>query len=142
MSLVRSKDTGPEILLRRKLHAAGYRYRLHVKTLPGKPDLVFPKREAVIFVNGCFWHGHDCHRFSWPKTRKDFWHKKIRGNQKRDLRIKGDLLDAGWRVGIIWTCAIKGKTRLPEDKMIQDCADWLNSNERLLTIEGREQSRH
>ena len=86
MSRIRSKDTKPEILVRKAIHAKGYRFRLHEKKLPGKPDLVLAKHRLVIFVNGCFWHGHDCHLFKWPKSRVDFWKEKISGNKNRDLK--------------------------------------------------------
>jgi DNA mismatch endonuclease, patch repair protein len=91
-------NTKPEMLIRRGLHALGYRYRLHVKGLPGKPDLVFPGRRAAIFVHGCFWHGHDCTLFRWPATREDFWRNKIAGNINRDRKTAALLLDQGWRV--------------------------------------------
>src|SRR5688500_15794308 len=86
MSRVRGKDTKPEMLLRRGLHACGLRYRLHPKDVPGRPDLVFPRHGAVILVHGCFWHGHDCPLFKWPATRAEFWRKKIEGNRARDAR--------------------------------------------------------
>jgi DNA mismatch endonuclease, patch repair protein len=85
MAGIRGKNTRPEMLVRRALHAHGYRFRLHRKDLPGKPDIVLPKYRAVIFVHGCFWHGHDCHLFKWPKTREDFWIQKIKNNQERDI---------------------------------------------------------
>jgi DNA mismatch endonuclease (patch repair protein) len=110
MSGIRGKDTKPEMIVRRGLHARGFRFRLHDKRLPGKPDLVFPKYHAVIFVHGCFWHGHGCHLFKWPKTREAFWREKIEGNQERDAEINQQLMRTGWRVIEIWECALKGKT--------------------------------
>lgn len=98
MARIGPANTKPEMLIRRGLHARGYRYRLHVKGLRGKPDLVFPGRRAAIFVPGCFWHGHDCALFRWPETREDFWRDKIAGNINRDLKTAALLLDQGWRV--------------------------------------------
>jgi len=88
-------------MVRKMLHSMGYRFRLHRKDLPGKPDVVLPKYRAAIFVNGCFWHGHDCHMFKWPKTREDFWRDKITGNVERDRRKVEELRNQGWRVAII-----------------------------------------
>ena len=136
MSLVRAKDTQPELILRRYLHKAGYRYRLHVKSLPGKPDLVFPRRKAALFVNGCFWHGHQCHRFSWPRTRETFWRNKILGNKERDRRNQQDLIRAGWRVGVVWGCALQGKGKLGIDTVAAECQRWLDSSEPVLSVSG------
>lgn len=137
MSAVRGKNTRPELLLRCHLHKAGYRYRLHVKGLPGKPDLVFPGRRSVIFVNGCFWHCHECHRFSWPKTRESFWRAKILGNKERDGRNQTELLLAGWRVGVVWQCALEGRGSLGIDAVTAECERWLDSTEQTLTVSGR-----
>lgn len=109
MAGIRGKNTNPEIIVRKMLHAMGYRFRLHRKDLPGKPDIVLPKYRAAIFVNGCFWHGHDCHLFKWPKTREAFWREKIVGNAMRDRKKENELLAAGWRVAVIWECCLKGK---------------------------------
>jgi DNA mismatch endonuclease (patch repair protein) len=108
MSLVRSKDTKPEMAIRRVVHALGYRYRLHVKSLPGCPDLVFPARRAVIFVHGCFWHQHRCAMgMRTPKSRIRFWRKKLNGNKERDLRCRRKLRNLGWRAMIVWECQTK-----------------------------------
>jgi DNA mismatch endonuclease (patch repair protein) len=107
MALVRNKDTKPELRVRRFLHAAGLRYRLHDKRLPGKPDMVFPSRRVVVFVHGCFWHQHPdstCKLARLPKSRLDFWQPKLEGNAKRDRRNVTALEAAGWRVVIIWEC--------------------------------------
>ncbi|WP_339759805.1 very short patch repair endonuclease [uncultured Hoeflea sp.] len=106
MSGIRSKDTKPELLVRRVLHRAGYRYRLHAKDLPGKPDIILRKYKTVIFVHGCFWHHHDCKNFKWPKTREDFWRKKIDGNVARDRENYSKLGALDWRVIVIWECQI------------------------------------
>jgi DNA mismatch endonuclease (patch repair protein) len=105
MSRIKGKNTAPEILLRRALHRAGFRYRLHVKELPGKPDLVFPSRKAVIFIHGCYWHRHRC-RYGRvrAKTNAAFWETKIHGNVERDRKHVGALRRAGWRVLTVWEC--------------------------------------
>jgi DNA mismatch endonuclease (patch repair protein) len=137
MAGIRGKDTKPEMMIRRGLHARGFRYLLHDKRLPGKPDLVFPKHRAVIFVHGCFWHGHDCHLFKWPKTRKGFWRKKIERNRKIDESAVVAVRQAGWRCCVIWECALKSRARLPIANIIERIACWLPSTGRGLTIKGR-----
>lgn len=108
MRAVKSTDTGPEMRVRRLVHAMGYRYRLHVKELPGKPDLVFPRWRAVIFVHGCFWHGHDCARGArTPKSNREYWQAKIGRNVERDARHREALAAAGWRVLTLWECELK-----------------------------------
>lgn len=107
MAGIRGRDTKPEMLIRRGLHAMGYRFRVHRRDLPGNPDIVLPKYHAVIFVHGCFWHGHDCHLFKWPKTREEFWQTKICGNVRRDALRCGELKDAGWRVFDVWECSLR-----------------------------------
>lgn len=107
MSRIRSKDTQPEMVVRRLLHRLGYRYRLHRSDLPGKPDLVFPSRRAVIFVDGCFWHGHGCSIGRKPKTNRPYWSPKIEGNMLRDARNRRTLRRQGWRVLTVWECATK-----------------------------------
>ena len=108
MRAVKGRDTKPEIALRKKLFALGYRYRLNVKTLPGKPDIVFPKHKTVIFVHGCFWHGHDCKRGSRaPKQNAEYWREKIARNKARDKKNAADLEKLGWRVVTVWECELK-----------------------------------
>ncbi len=108
MRAVKSTDTKPEIAVRKALHALGYRYRLNVKTLPGKPDLVFPKHRAVIFVHGCFWHGHSCKRGKRvPKTNTAYWTEKIARNKARDKKNTAALKKLGWRVITVWECELK-----------------------------------
>ena len=136
MAAIRGKDTKPELFIRRGLHAKGYRFRLHDKQLPGKPDLVFRKHNAAVFVNGCFWHGHNCCLFKWPKTREAFWRDKIGGNAKRDQRNQNKLLSDGWRVGVIWECALKGRERLPQDEVIDRITRWLSSDAEEFCIRG------
>ena len=138
MSAIRGKDTKPELMVRSALHRAGYRFRIHRKDLPGRPDLVFPRHGAVLFVHGCFWHGHNCHLFRWPATRKAFWKTKIGENQARDERHRVALLDAGWRVATIWGCALDGKNRLLLDEIVSAGAAWLESDAKRLEIKGSE----
>lgn len=108
MSGIRGKNTKPELVVRRYLHASGLRFRLHKKGLPGCPDLVLARWNVVVFVHGCFWHGHDgCRYFRVPGTRTDFWAKKIGGNAERDVRTERQLRELGWRVIVIWECAIR-----------------------------------
>lgn len=112
MSRIRSKDTKPEILVRKYLFKNGLRYRKNVANLPGKPDIVLPKYRTVIFVNGCFWHRHlECKYFVWPKTNKEFWIKKLNANCERDKINYSLLRDKGWRVIIVWECELRKETR-------------------------------
>ena len=111
MSRIRSKDTKPEMIVRKFLHAKGFRYRLHVKNLPGKPDIVLPKYKTVIFIHGCFFHGHkDCKYFVVPKTRTEWWLNKINGNIANDAKAFTALQDLGWKVLEVWECELKPKT--------------------------------
>lgn len=122
MSRIRGKDTSPEVKVRRLLWSAGLRYRLHTKGLPGKPDLVFRKWRAVVFVHGCFWHRHsDCPFFRLPKTRTSFWDEKLRRNQERDAATVAALATAGWRVAVVWECGV----RLDAQAVAQDLAAWI-----------------
>lgn len=107
MGSVRQKDTKPEMVLRKTLHAMGFRYKLHDKSLPGSPDLVFPKYKAVIFVHGCFWHRHGCKQTTTPTTRKEFWNAKFKANIERDKKNVRDLKKAGWRAFVVWECELK-----------------------------------
>ncbi|MGY2297361.1 very short patch repair endonuclease [Pseudomonas yamanorum] len=132
MSGIHGKNTKPEILIRKALHAQGFRFRLHVKHLPGKPDLVLPKYNTVVFVHGCFWHGHTCRYFKVPKTRRDFWLEKIGKNQARDRSQVASLLLDGWRVLVVWECAIRSMKREKYFLLIDLIAQWLiNGNEYL-----------
>ena len=136
MSGIRGKDTKPELLIRKSLHARGFRYRLHDSKLPGKPDLAFPRYKAVIEIHGCFWHGHDCHLFKWPSSRKAFWKEKITGNIDRDRKNHAALEQLGWRILTIWECALKGKTRKSLDDVIEQTASWLRSGKSNSEITG------
>ena len=136
MAAIKGKDTKPELIIRKGLHARGFRYRLHDRKLPGRPDLVLPKYHAVIFVNGCFWHGHDCNLFKWPGTRQEFWKEKIGANVARDRRNYGAIDEAGWRRVVIWECALKGPGRMEPDELLTRVADWIVSGEKMLTLRG------
>lgn len=114
MAGIRAKNTKPELVVRRLLHSLGYRFRLHHKDLPGKPDIVLPKWKTAIFVHGCFWHGHEnCPLFRLPKSRTEFWAAKIAANRERDAKVKGDLNKLGWKIIEIWECSSKGRVALP-----------------------------
>lgn len=136
MSGIRSKDTQPELLVRKALFARGYRYRLHAKGLAGKPDLVLPKFKAVVFVHGCFWHCHGCHLFKWPQTRVEFWQAKILSNKVRDAKHRSELINSGWRIAIIWECALKGKNKMDLLCLIDVLEDWLSGDSSELDISG------
>ncbi|WP_370234448.1 very short patch repair endonuclease [Brevundimonas sp.] len=136
MAGIRGKNTKPELLIRKALHARGFRYRIHCKDLPGNPDLCFPKYRAVIFVHGCFWHGHGCHLFKWPNTRPEFWREKIGRNREVDARAVAELEAAGWRVATVWECALKGTGRLPLDEVIKKLRAWLENAPREIVISG------
>lgn len=109
MARIRSKDTKPELLVRRTAHGLGYRFRLHRRDLPGRPDLVFPSRRAVIFVHGCFWHQHpdpSCRDSKLPRSRTEYWHAKLQRNVERDAAARASLIAGGWRVLVLWECEI------------------------------------
>jgi len=127
MSNIRGRDTIPELVIRKGMHKLGTRFRLYDKRLPGKPDLYFPKYNAVIFVNGCFWHRHYCHYFKWPSTRPKFWKEKLEGNVKRDISKWSSLEKSGIRVLVIWECAIRGKDAKSIEQVLQRAENWLKS---------------
>lgn len=136
MASVRSKDTSPEMSIRRALHARGFRYRTNVKNLPGKPDIVLPRYRAAIFVHGCFWHAHDCVMFRLPSTRREFWAKKLRRNRERDEHVGKLLAEAGWRLLIVWECAIRGPEKLAFETVIDEIVRWLEQGRVSLEIRG------
>ena len=109
MSRIKGKNTKPELIVRKWLWSQGYRYRLHRKDLPGKPDIVFSGRKKVIFVHGCFWHKHNCRYFKWPETNPEFWKKKINENVRRDQKNYQDLIADGWHYFVVWECEIRQK---------------------------------
>lgn len=128
MSGIRGKNTRPEVQVRRILHSAGFRFRLHVKKLPGTPDIVLPRFRAVVFVHGCFWHGHNCPLFRLPATRSAFWKAKITRNRANDDRQRAALARLGWRVATVWECALRGQTALPGDELLGHLARWLRDD--------------
>ncbi len=128
MSRIRGRDTRPELLIRRGLHARGFRFRLHARDLPGRPDLILPKYRAAIFVNGCFWHGHDCPMFKLPATRPEFWLKKIEANRSRDGATAKALAEAAWRSLTVWECALRGRAKLGHELVLDACEAFLRSD--------------
>ncbi len=121
MASVRSENTKPEILVRSTAHRLGYRFRLHRKDLPGKPDMVFSSRRIALFIHGCFWHGHDCpHGQRLPVTNVDYWRDKIKRNTERDSRVQKELADIGWKPVVIWECQLK------DSELIQRLTEGIN----------------
>lgn len=133
MAGIRGKDTKPELEIRLRLHRLGFRYRIHDRNLPGSPDIVLKKYNAVIFIHGCFWHRHNCHIFKWPNTRPEFWKNKINKNYENDSKAFKSLRSAGWRVCIVWECSIKGSSKNAQTAS-ESIAHWLKSNESILEI--------
>ena len=136
MSRIRGKNTKPELQVRRICHGMGLRFRLYRKDLPGKPDLVFPKYRTAVFVNGCFWHGHDCHLFKVPGTRKEFWTEKIAGTRARDAYQLGQLQELGWRTVVVWECALKGRTSLDIESLCHELREAVLGDRPRMDIEG------
>lgn len=129
MASVRNKNTAPEMCIRKALFARGFRYRIHSNSLPGKPDIVLPKYKAVIFINGCFWHKHNCHLFQVPESNTLFWEHKLQTNALRDRSNIARLEALGWRVRAVWLCELKNKKtfRCHEDE--QAVVDWIRFGE-------------
>jgi len=134
MSGIRSTNTQPEIHIRRLLHRHGFRFRLHVREMPGKPDIVLPRFRAVLFVHGCFWHGHVCPLFRLPATRRDFWQAKIDRNRDNDRRAAEALAAAGWRVATVWECALRGRNALADADIASLIISWLQGNTPVLEL--------
>lgn len=128
MSRIGSKNTKPEMKIRKGLHSMGFRYSLHDKNLPGKPDLKLPKYNTIIEINGCFWHGHDCTGFRMPKSRLDYWENKIEKNRSRDKKNINKLFEMGWRVLIIWECSMRGKYSQDLVGVLEKAKNWLLSD--------------
>lgn len=129
MRQIRGRDTAPEMRVRRGLHAKGLRFRLHVRSLPGRPDLVFTRYQTAAFVHGCFWHAHGCALSKLPATRKDFWKNKLERNAARDRLIVGQLRAGGWRVLVIWECAFRGPTRIGEGAALDKAIGFICDRE-------------
>lgn len=142
MSRIRARDTKPELLLRRALHAAGLRYRLHDRRLPGTPDIVLPGRRAVILVHGCFWHGHDCPKGVMPGTNTGFWTQKITRNRERDAKAGAALTAADWRIITVWECALRGTARRELADVVREIFSWLQGCDRDHEITGLWQATH
>ena len=135
MAGIRGKDTKPEIIVRRLLHKLGYRFRLHRKDLPGRPDIVLPKWKTVVFVNGCYWHGHEnCELYRTPKTRSEFWEAKIAGNRKRDETNYQRLREEGWKVILIWECAVSKKNSLTDTELAAAMSAAIETNRFLIEV--------
>ena len=137
MAGIRGKNTRPELTVRKSLFRRGFRYRLHDNRLPGHPDLVLPRYRAAIFINGCFWHGHDCALFKWPSSRASFWRQKITSNRRNDRRSRAELNELGWRVLTVWECALKGRSRRPVEDVTEVVARWLQYRLRLSELRGK-----
>jgi DNA mismatch endonuclease (patch repair protein) len=136
MSGIRGRDTRPERAIRSALHREGLRYRLYSSRVPGKPDLVFPAFNAVIFVHGCFWHGHDCDLFRLPDTRREFWKAKIERNRARDAEVSELLEKLGWRQLVIWECALRGQGKAAVERVAKKAAQFLHSKRFKMEIRG------
>ena len=125
MSGIRGRDTKPERVIRSLLHRRGFRFRIDVRDLPGRPDIVLPRYHAAVFVHGCFWHGHTCPLFKWPQTRPEFWRAKIARNRANDAKALAALAALGWRVAVIWECALRGADHDPQ-AVVERLAAWLD----------------
>ena len=135
MAGIKGKDTKPELTLRRALHARGFRFRLHTKNVPGRPDLMFPKYKSVVFVHGCFWHRHaGCRYTTTPATRPEFWQAKFEANVARDNAVRDMLLEAGWRVATVWECALRKTDQVQAAAEI--LSRWFLSEEPQIDIGG------
>ena len=128
MAGIGTKNTKPEIVVRQMLHRMGFRYRLHRTDLPGKPDLVLPAYDVAVLVNGCFWHGHECHLFKWPKTNRKFWRDKISKNRERDQRVQKELNALGWHVMVAWECATRSKTDRQLESLANRMTKWIEAD--------------
>lgn len=126
-----------EVLLRTELWKRGFRYRKHPKNVPGRPDIALPKYRAAVFVNGCFWHGHGCHLFKMPDTRREFWAAKIAANRRRDLEVRRQLEAAGWRWCTVWECALRGPGRRTPGQVVDTLAQWIEGTAPSCEIAGK-----
>jgi len=138
MSGIRGKDTKPEIFLRKGLFSRGFRFRLHDRRLPGKPDIVFPRYSAVVLAHGCFWHGHDCPLFNWPTSNVKFWRTKIEKNREVDAEARSSLEHLGWRILTVWECSLKGPTRIPPERLLDEATEWLKRGSDNREIKGHQ----
>jgi len=136
MSGIRGRNTRIEVAVRKGLFALGYRYRTDVRSLPGRPDIVLPRWNAVVLVHGCFWHAHDCGLCRIPATRPEFWREKLEGNARRDRRNEAALNDAGWRIAIVWECALRGRGASALGEVINSLHAWIRGREQMIELRG------
>jgi DNA mismatch endonuclease (patch repair protein) len=132
MSGIKNKNTKPEIMIRKELFSNGFRYRLHNGKLPGKPDLVLRKYNAAVFIHGCFWHGHNCRYFIWPKSNTEFWREKIKGNKRNDKKVIAKLKEQGYRICIFWECVTRDHDLFPQ--AMETLQLWLPGDDDFLEI--------
>ena len=132
MSGIKNKNTKPELMVRKALFADGFRYRLNDAKLPGKPDIVLKKHKAVIFVHGCFWHGHNCRYFVWPKSNQAFWQKKIMGNKQNDKIVRKKLSELGYRICVVWECVTRDRNQFAV--AMNTLENWLDSSDSFLEL--------
>ncbi|MDH4428172.1 MAG: very short patch repair endonuclease [Acidovorax sp.] len=136
MSGIRGRDTKIELALRKALHASGLRYRLHYRKLPGRPDMAFIGAKAAVFINGCFWHGHDCPFFRLPASNVEFWRAKIDANRSRDIATLDALHGLGWRTAIVWECAMRGRPANEFSALVGRLKEWIREGCSNLDIRG------
>ncbi|MDE0150585.1 MAG: DNA mismatch endonuclease Vsr [Rhodospirillaceae bacterium] len=136
MASVRSRDTGPEVAIRKALHRRGFRYRTNDPKLPGRPDIVFPKYRAAVLIHGCFWHGHDCSLFRLPATRREFWAKKLQQNRERDEKVRLALSETGWRCLTVWECALRGPEKRDFIALIEEVIRWVTTGKTAYELRG------
>ena len=139
MSRIKSKNTAPELIVRRGLHARGFRFRVDRRDLPGRPDIVLPRWLAVIQVHGCYWHGHDCLGRA-PQTNTEYWGPKIAKNRERDARNEAALRDAGWRLLIVWECCLVGTARWDREELLDWIAEWVRGEDGFAELKGARSS--
>jgi DNA mismatch endonuclease, patch repair protein len=136
MSGIRGKDTQPEVMVRRALHARGLRFGIKQTRLPGRPDIVLPRWKVAIFVHGCFWHWHGCQLSKMPTSNRAFWKNKLAGNQDRDSRAQITIISMGWRVAMIWECSLRGQAaRAQFDAVMDELAQWIRDLPTVATFE-------
>lgn len=134
MSRIRDRNTGPEIKIRHILKSNGFNYRLHCSGIPGRPDIVLRRWNTLILVNGCFWHGHDCQGTRRPKSNSRFWNTKIERNMERDAANQAECRRLGWRVLVVWECALRGKGRISEERLSHEIITWLERDTKRASV--------
>lgn len=140
MSRIRGKGTKPELIIRRGLHHLGFRYRLYDNRLPGKPDIVLPKYNAIILVHGCFWHWHDCQLYKLPASHVKFWEEKVRKNRKNDMLNLDKLGEKGWRILTVWECSLRGSLALSREDVLRKVGNWITSQSQTYELRGSAKS--